>query len=174
VKKQVITGFIGILLLSCIPLLTPTLHIAQHLERVPITIQNAIPSKAEFILVYVGYAGCNTECPKTLSSLAQLKKVTESIPVYMIDLLNASDLNSNYAAQFHPKFKTVAKNDPFLAELGAWWKSEQINDKVISHSDRLYLIYVQNNKFTLINHYKGSSDAMGDHLLKSLERLQKL
>lgn len=103
--------------------------------------------------------------------MASLKELRPDLAVYMMDLLSESDSQApKYAEQFHPSFKTIAKHNELLQELGVWYQKTQKDDQPVSHSDRVYLIEFIDHNYALINQYAGSSPELNSHLQYTIQR----
>lgn len=144
-----LSALIAIGLIISAPWLLSQLSIStsRHLA-LPSSMTSAIPSSCQRLTLYVGYPGCNTECPRALQRLAlQINERSrdtanprDSCAVFLSLFPNQQEATQRFAAAFHPDLigLSLSPDDltPILNTLGL----ARMLAPDGSHRDSLYML----------------------------------
>ena len=106
------------------------------------------PSK-EKIILFLGYVGCPSICPKSLNKLAELQDSVsdEQLQIIFVNLIDdmVPTLAQDYAHSFHPDFQgiqlSIADRKRLIESLHAFYSQAQPTiERETGHSDLVYFL----------------------------------
>ena len=104
--------------------------------------------KAKVVLLYFGYAGCETICTPALQEITQIyeKVNSKNLSVYFINLLESTpeDVVLSFAKYFHEDFHGIYLNSKQLQklqnEINITFTKSPISQGELNHAGHLYLL----------------------------------
>lgn len=113
--------------------------------------------KADIVLIYCGYVGCDTICVPSLTELSSMYKSLDhtKIKVYFLNLLKIidPDLPNLFATSFDKTFKGIYLNDKQLQRVTKQLNlvyTRSLTDKYeLNHSGYLYVLVKDKDRYRL-------------------------
>ena len=160
----------------------PQLYMGESAGRIskeiPLELEFLKGEDAKVVLLYFGYAGCETICTPSLHEISEIYTQIQSknISVYFINLLDTTpqELPQQFAKHFHQDFHGIYLNTQELQKLQntiniAFTKS-LTNEFELNHAGHLYLL--EKNKTTYTQKYIYNTRPFNKKLL--IEDIQHL
>ena len=147
-------AIIALLILALTPWLLSESSIQMSRSlTLPRALNTRIPEGCHSMALYVGYPGCNTECPRALSQIAltlsERPNTGELCAVFLSMFPSLSEEATRYAQRFHPKLIDVTLPAQSLSSMLRQLGAEGSLSPDGTHKDLIYTLRKSSGDWTL-------------------------